>query len=94
MLAGESAELFAGGLVFFLQRVQVGLGCNGGRVGLTQRPDIFPVLGGCAADAVVERVMLGLSLLQTPGVVVLPGEALLQLVVGGFERLGISFVSR
>ena len=81
ILAGELFDLSAGIAIFRFQRVQIGLGSNGGGVVLAERCRIRPDLLCCRSHLFLERLLRGFRVGQALGVIVLAGKALLQLVV-------------
>ena len=81
ILAGELFDLGAGIAVFRFQRVQIGLGGNGGGVVLAKGGRIGSDLLRRRSHLFLERLLCGFRVSQPLRVIVLAGKALLQLVV-------------
>ena len=81
ILAGQLFDLGTGIAVFRFQRIQIGLGGNGGGVVLAEGSRIRPDLLRRRCDLFLERLLCGFRVGQPLRVIVLAGKALLQLVV-------------
>ena len=81
ILAGELFDLSAGIAILRFQRVQIGLGGNGGGVVLAEGGRIRPDLLCRCSHLFLERLLCGFCVGQPLRVIVLAGKALLQLVV-------------
>ena len=86
ILAGELFDFSTGIAVFRFQRIQIGLGGNGGRVVLAKGGRIRPDLLCRCGHLFLERLLCGFRIGQPLRVIVLAGKALLQLVVRRRQR--------
>ena len=86
ILAGELFDLGAGIAVFRFQRVQIGLGGNGGGVVLAKGGRIGSDLLRRRSHLFLERLLCGFRVGQPLGVIILAGKALLQLIVRRRKR--------
>ena len=86
ILAGQLFDLGTGIAVFRFQRVQIGLGGDGGGVVLAEGGRIRPDLLCRRSYLFLKRLLCGFRVGQALGVIVLAGKALLQLVVRRRKR--------
>ena len=86
ILAGELFDLSAGIAVFRFQRIQIGLGGNGGGIVLAEGGRIRPDLLRRRSHLFLERLLCGFRVGQPLGVIILAGKALLQLIVRRRKR--------